>query len=143
MGTEIGLETGGAGDPSAALAPLTDGDTEEIEGAVQITVMIELDPVPAVTHLAHVLPEDTEGETRLPCPAARRDPLRRDTVAEGALLYPGQGLDRWPAPIPARVLASLGPADGEDLHLTIQELIEKKHALMLARAVNPATMTAV
>lgn len=109
--------------------------------------MIELDPVPAVTtRLAHVLPEDTEGDTRLPCPAARRDRLRRDIVAaEGALLCPGQGLDHWSAPTlaPAPESWAEGAADGEDLHLTIQELIEEKHALMLARAVIPAMMTAV
>jgi hypothetical protein len=115
--------------------------TEGLEDAVQITVMLELDQVPAVIHLTH-LPEDTEGNTRLLHPAVGPGRLLRGTHEKEEIAYHrGRDLDLYYTCVPAHNRApenrAAGTTDEENFRLMIQELIEEKHALMLARATNP------
>jgi hypothetical protein len=84
---------GGDRGPSAGLSLMTGGLTEEIIDAVQITVIIELDPVPAVIPLAHLLLEDNERGFRPPHPAATRDHPHPKLCAEGEII-----LHRDPGP---------------------------------------------
>ncbi|KAJ9360559.1 hypothetical protein DTO280E4_4276 [Paecilomyces variotii] len=142
MGEETGPETGGGGLQSVALVPRIGGTLGSRADAVRMPVMIELDPLLAVFHLAHVLPGETEGGIDRPLPAAFRGRLRPKTIVAGSIrLYQGPDLGRGPDPSPAHRLTLRAPvggvAAGGDLHLTIPEPIEEMHALMLASAVDP------
>ncbi|KAL1869485.1 hypothetical protein Plec18167_007783 [Paecilomyces lecythidis] len=138
MGEETDPETGDEGVRSVTLVPQTGRMREGRADAVQMPVMIELDPLPAVFHLAHVLPGETEGEIDQLLPAAFRDHLRPETIVAGSVhLYQGHGPD--PSSAHGLALEALveGVAAGGDLRPTIPEPIEEMHALMLESAVDP------
>jgi hypothetical protein len=129
-------------EPSAGLSLVTGELTEEIIDTVQITVIIELDPVPAVIPLAHLVLEDTERGFRPPHPAVARDHPHPKLCAKGEIILRRDlGLDQCRAcvPIPVQALGSRAArlTGEEDLRLLIQELIDENYALMLARAANP------
>ena len=96
---------------------------------------VQAGPSAGVLHRGHVLlPDETGGGSgRVLClPTVHPDPLLPGIVArEGTLLPRGRG---------HRIIRVLGPVrkatDGENL-LMIQELIEKRHPLILERPANP------
>ncbi|OJJ34004.1 hypothetical protein ASPWEDRAFT_173437 [Aspergillus wentii DTO 134E9] len=77
---------------SAARFPRIEGTAGDREDAVQ-TMVIELDPSPAVIHPAHVLPEETEGDRDRCRPAVHPDLLYAEIDAgEETLPFRGQDL---------------------------------------------------
>ncbi|THC88400.1 hypothetical protein EYZ11_012150 [Aspergillus tanneri] len=103
----------GAVDRGATPSPQTGGIAEGREGAVRFTV-IELDPIPAVIHRAHVVPEETEGD---------RDPFLSVHRVRG------------------REDRRIGTRDEGDLRRIPQEPIREKAPLILRRPANPVTIT--
>ena len=100
---------------------------------------VQADQSAGVVHRGHVLlPDETgEGSGRDLClPTVHPDRLLPGIVAREGILHPrGRG---------HRIIRVLGPVrnatDGENL-LMIQELIEKRHPLILERPANPEMIT--
>lgn len=141
MGVGIDPGIGDGGVQLVALVLQIGGIPGSRADAAQMPVMIELDPLFAVFHLAHVLPGET-GEIDQALHATFRDRPYQKTAAQENLhlhqdLDPGRGQNLSPAHVLAPEVLAAGVATGGDLRLTIPELIEEMHALMLASAVDP------
>lgn len=127
--SQVGTETGVA-DRLAALYLQTGTGSR---GDVVLITVIELDPFPAVIHRAHVLPEETDGDGDPFLPAVHPVHLLPGTGAEKTLI---QDL------VLGRVGLMIGAPDGEDLRLTLHELIRKNQPLILQRPARTVTITA-
>lgn len=125
----VAMRTGAAVQSATPFLP-TDGSTggqEEVQ-----TTVIEIDPLPAVIHRAHVLPDETEGKD--PSPTVFPLLLRGIGVREDTPLCQGHDLGPWIA---------VAVKGGEETHrLMITKEIEEKRPLILERPAIPV-MTAV
>lgn len=143
MEVEIGPETD-VGVQSAAQCRLIGVITRSLGDTVQTTV-IDVDPLPAVIHHAHLLPDETdEDNDPFPLAVCHHLPQTTEIIVDGGTLLLSQGqdldLDQWFAPVLGLELRMKRVADAEDHRLI--KLLEEIHPLMLARAVKPV-ITAV
>lgn len=118
----------------AALSPRTAAIAGGPGDAALITVIVQ-DPIPAVNHHAHVVPEETDGDGDQFLPAVHRVHLSPETDA-------GEEVLRHQGPVRGRKGRMVAAPDAEDHRLTLHEIIRKNPPLILQRPASPVTTVA-
>lgn len=115
----------------AALSPRTAVIAGGPGDAALITVIVQ-DPLPAVNHHAHVVPEETDGDGDPFLPAVHRVHLSTGIDARGEVL-------QHRGPVRGRKGRMVAAPDAEDHRLTLHEMIRKNPPLILQRPASPVT----
>ena len=121
-------------DRLAALCPRTVEIADGPGDAVLITVIV-LDPLPAVNHHAHAVPEETDGDGDPFLPAVHHVHLSTEIGGEEEA-----PLDR--DPVRGRKGRMVAVPDAEDPRLILHEMIRKNPPLILQRPASPVTTAA-